>query len=440
MFTTPEISETVSDGAWLQAMLDVEAALARAQSMLGLIPTESAGAIASACAADRFDIEAIGREAAASATPVVPLVDALRASVPGDARTYVHRGATSQDILDTAMMLVARNALDLILADAARVENALAGLADEHRGTVMAGRTLMQQAVPITFGLKAAGWLMGVVEGSAGLRRVRQATLALQLGGAAGTLSAFGDRGLDVAEAMGKDLQLAVPPLPWQTQRGRVSQMAAALAMTAAAMAKIALDVLLMAQTEVGEVSEAAGGRSSAMPHKRNPVGAVLVRACAEQAQGFAAMLLTAGPHEQERAAGAWQAEWTALSSLLAVTGGAVAKAAGMLEGLQVHPRRMRENLDASGGLFASEFLLAELSSLTGEADARRVVDGVVTEVLESGRTLRDVAGVNAAIAGALSGEDLDRVCDPMTHVGMADALIDRALAAYRDAGSDSRG
>ena len=303
---------SVSDRAWVQAMLDVEAALARAESRLGIIPAAAADGIATHCRVDEFDIAQLGRAAVRSATPVIPLVNALRAAVPKDAAPYVHHGATSQDILDTAMMLIARRGLGLVLADLEQAAAAAATLAERHRATVMAARTLLQQALPTTFGLKAAGWLIAIVEARAELLRVAQTRLAVQFGGAAGTMAALSGRGLDVMRELSVELTLAEPTLPWHTARARLVEVAAALGVAAGVAGKVALDVVLMAQTEVGEVFErSVVGRagSSALPQKHNPVDAIEILAGVRGINAQIAVLQAAMVQEQERAAGAWQAE-----------------------------------------------------------------------------------------------------------------------------------
>jgi 3-carboxy-cis,cis-muconate cycloisomerase len=346
IFVPADVRDALSDEAWLGAMLDVERALAGAEARVGVIPAESARAIAEACRAERFDADAIADAGRAPGNPVEPLVRALREAVGSEAAEDVHRGATSQDILDTAAMLVSRRALDLILETLAAVAGECARLAEAHRSTPMAGRTLLQQAVPTTFGLKAAGWLVGVVEARRGLRRVRDERLAVQLGGAAGTLSALGDAGPGVARLLADELELVEPVAPWHTNRVRIAELGAALAVGAGAVAKIGLDVALMSQTEVGEVAEAEGGRSSAMPHKRNSIGSVLAVACARQVNGHVSVLLAAMPQEHERAAGAWHAEWPAISGALAMTAGAADGVRRALAGLEVDPERMRVNLE----------------------------------------------------------------------------------------------
>jgi 3-carboxy-cis,cis-muconate cycloisomerase len=334
----------VDDVAWLQAMLDVEAALARAQG------SEHAPAIAAVCQAELYDIGRLGADAALSANPIVPLVQALRDQVGPDLAADVHRGATSQDVLDSATMLVAHRALGALLEDLGGAADAATALAADHRETAISGRTLLQQAVPTTFGLKAAGWMTALDEAAARLEAVRDGRLAVQLGGAAGTMAAFGADGPQVLAALARELGLAEPVLPWHTDRTRIAELAAALGEASGVAAKTARDVVLLASTDVGEVREGGDprrGGSSAMPHKRNPVAAVSALACALQAPGLVATLLGAMAGEHERAAGAWQAEWEPLTDLLRLTGSAAAWVRDCLDHLQPDPQRMRANLDA---------------------------------------------------------------------------------------------
>jgi 3-carboxy-cis,cis-muconate cycloisomerase len=349
IFVPASLRDVLSGEAWLQALLDVERALAEAEARAGVIPDEAARAIAGACRADRFDPAELADEAGSPGNPVEPLVRALREAVGGEAAEYVHHGATSQDILDTAAMLVARKALGLIHDSLDAVAAEAAGLADAHGSTPMIGRTLLQQAVPTTFGLKAAGWLMGVLEARRVLVRVREDRLAVQLGGPAGTLGALGDAGPEVESHLAEELGLREPTIPWHTNRVRIGELGSALALAAGVAAKIGLDVGLLSQNEVGEVSEAAPGASSAMPHKRNPVGSLLAVACARQAQAQASVLLASLVQEHERAFGAWHAEWPALVGALGYTGGAVDGARRALSGLEVHADRLRANLEARG-------------------------------------------------------------------------------------------
>ncbi|HKF19547.1 MAG TPA: 3-carboxy-cis,cis-muconate cycloisomerase [Candidatus Dormibacteraeota bacterium] len=355
--TTPAMADAVSDTAWLAAMLRFEAKLAAVEAQLELIPPGAATAIAAACDPGRFDVEAIGQAAAASATPVVPMVDALRREVGGDAVRFVHYGATSQDVLDTAMMLVAREALDLLLADLSALASECAALAERHRGTQMVGRTLLQQARPITFGFKAAMWLMGVLDARRRLAAIRAGRLALQLGGPVGTLDTFGPRASELVTRLARELGLAEPELPWHSTRGRVAELGSALSIAAGAAAKIALDLSLLAQTEVGEVAEAAGGPSSAMPHKRNPARAVEARSAFAGVTAQACVLHAAMAGEHERSAGTWQSEWPALSEAFRLTAGAVGRTREALTGLQVDTGRMRDNLGRLEGSGQSEDL-----------------------------------------------------------------------------------
>jgi 3-carboxy-cis,cis-muconate cycloisomerase len=320
------VAAAVADEAWLRAMLAAEAALARARGQ---------DALADAIAAVRLDPAELGRRAAESGNPVVPLVESLREL----AGPEVHEGATSQDILDTAAMLVARDALVPLREDLGAAADAAAALAAEHRATPAIGRTLLQQALPTTFGLKAAGWMRGLdIAGE----RLGEFWPVAQLGGPVGTLHGIG---LEVLERYCDALGLDMPPQPWHTERSRIGELATSLGLACGAIAKVAGDVVLLAQTEVGEVSEAAPGGSSSMPHKRNPVAAVSARACARQAPGLVATLLTSMEQEHERAAGAWHAEWAPLRALLVATGSAAAWLRTCLEGLQIDPERMRANV-----------------------------------------------------------------------------------------------
>ncbi|HWE10985.1 MAG TPA: lyase family protein [Solirubrobacteraceae bacterium] len=345
IYSRGEAAAELSDHAWLQAMLDVEAALARANAAEGLIPSGAARAIVAACRAAGFDLEELERETARHATPVVGLVAALRATVPETARTHVHVGATSQDVVDTALMLIARRALEPLLGDLRRAADATARLAAAHRGTPMIGRTLLQQALPVTFGLRAAGWLVGLDEGRERLRHVTDHDLAVQMGGA------VGGRAPVIAARMAADLKLAEPVLPWHAIRLRPVSLASALGAVAGVLGKIARDVTLLAQQEVGEAQEGGDpgeGGSSAIAHKHNPVAAVSVLACVKRSPGLVAGALACMEQEHERAAGDWQAEWGIHTELLRLTGSAAAWARKLLEQLQIDSERMRTNLAAS--------------------------------------------------------------------------------------------
>ncbi len=375
LYARGEVALVAGDDGWLQAMLDVEAALARACAGEGLISADAAEAIAAVAEGDRFDLDQISKDTAASATPVVALVAALRALVGEEHASAVHFGATSQDILDTAAMLVAKRSLAPLLDDARAAARASASLALANRTTPMSGRTLLQQALPTSFGLRAAGWLVGIDESTARLAQVGDTRLAVQMGGAVGS------REPAVAAGVAVELGLVEPTLPWQTIRVRIAELAGALGALTGVLAKIARDVTLLSADEVGEVCEGrtpGRGGSTAMAHKQNPVAAVSVLACTTRIPGLVATLLWAMEQEHERAAGTWQSEWGTLGELLTLAGSATAWARELLENLEVVPERMRENL--------------ERLAAAGVAQAR----------------------------------------DPLAHLDGADQLIDRALEAHR--------
>jgi len=427
------VREATSDRAWLQAMLDVEAALARAEARAGLFAPAIADEIARACHADSFDIAAIGRAAAATGNPVPALVRVLTAQVAGSAGGEVHRGATSQDIVDTAAMLVASRALLLLGLDLDGAARAAARLADGHRQTLMAGRTLLQQALPITFGLKAAGWLSSLDGAAARLAEIRSTGLAVQLGGAAGTLASLGAAGPAVVGFLGEELGLAVPLLPWHSARERVAELAAALGVTAGALGKAARDVTLLAQTEVGEVREGDRGRggSSTLPHKNNPVAAISAVACATRAPELCATLMAAMVQEHERAAGAWHAEWRPLRDLLVTVGSAAAWLRDCLERLVVDEGRMRANLAATHGLLLSERVTAVLAPHVGRLVAHDLVTEACAEVAAGSRPLAEVLAARPAITAWLSPLEINVLLDPSDYLGSTQLFIDRALRVH---------
>ncbi len=439
IFVPDEIREAVGGHAWLQAMLDAEAALAVAEARAGLIPTEAAEAIAGCCDAAHFDLEEIGYEGRATGNPVPPLVKALTQALPNEAARHVHKGATSQDITDTAAMLVARRALELILFEVDGIAAACARLADDHRETVMPGRTLLQQALPTTFGLKAAGWLVAVLEARKRLLGARETGLAAQLGGAAGTLASLGPEGIRVLEEYARELGLAEPVVPWHTARLRIAEVGSILALAAGVVHKLALDVVLMTQTEVAEVAEPSdGGRgaSSTLPHKRNPVGSVLAAACARRVPPLAQTLQATMAQEHERAAGgAWHAEWETLSDALALTGGAVAAMREVVEGLQVRPERMHENLDATDGLLLAENVTTIAAKKLGRLEAHELVQAAARRTADDSKPFRDELLTEPDLREVLSGEEIDAALDPERYLGSAGAFVNRALEFYRKEG-----
>src|SRR6516164_4208498 len=441
------------DTAWLQAMLDTEAGLARALEWAGLAPAGSGEAVTTAARAGNFDPNELGGLAQLTGNPVPGLARALARRVPQTAVSAVHRGATSQDIVDTAAMLLARRAIDVMLADLAQAAEAAARLAEAHRASIMIGRTLLQQAVPVTFGLVAAGWLTSVDEAREGLAAVRAQRLAVQFGGAAGTLASLGEAGPRVAALLAEELGLAVPVLPWHTDRLRIIDLGAALARVSAALGKIARDVTLLAQSEVGEVSEGAGtdqraadqqtpaasprrGGSSAMPHKRNPVASIAILGCTRQVPGLLATLTMATEQELQRAAGAWHAEWEPLTALLRLTGSASSWAADLLPGLVVDTSRMAANLAATKGLPLAEHVSSLLAGVLGGAQAHDLVAEAGARAVSAGLPLRDVLLAVPKLAERLSAagitaEQIDSALEPSGYLGATGAFITAALTAH---------
>ncbi|MGW1748810.1 3-carboxy-cis,cis-muconate cycloisomerase [Streptomyces sp. NPDC002092] len=415
------------DTAFLQALLDAEAALTRAQSALDLAPSEAAAAVTEAAVAARFDVRSLAERARAGGNPVIPLVTDLTKAVGEEYGPYVHRGATSQDIMDTATMLVAVRTLDLVLADLGRTERALARLAADHRDTAMPGRTLTQHAVPTTFGLKAAGWRSLTLDARDRIKAVRN-SLPAQLGGAAGTLAAFAVYGAQDTRALtaayARELGLREPLLPWHTLRTPIADLAGCLAFAAGALGKFAADVLTLGRTEVAEVAEGSGGGSSAMPHKANPVRSTLIAAAARRAPQLAATLYGSLTAEDERPAGAWHAEWEPLRDMLRLVGGAARDAAELAEGLRVHTDAMREHLDLTHGLIVSERLSAELAPVLGRARAKALLTDLAKRTCSEGRSLGELL----AEEPQLKDIDVAELTDPARYTGSAGALTDRAL------------
>lgn len=430
VLTRGPVGPLTDDAAWLQALLEAEAALARALADTGLLPPAQAETIAAACDPARYDPKELGRAAAGGGNPVIPLVRELTTQVrrtDPEAARHVHRGATSQDVMDTAAMLLTRRAGQAVLRDLRSLARALADLAAEHRLTPMPGRTLLQQALPTTFGAVAAGWAQGVWEAAAGLERALTECSAAQLGGAVGTLASLGEHGPTVAAAFAARLELAEPILPWHTDRGRVVELAAAFGRVCGAVGTVAHDVILLAQTEVGEVSEEGGpgaGRSSTMPHKRNPVAAIASLAAARQAPGPVATLMTAQIQEHQRAAGPWHAEWLPLTELLRRTGSAVSWMLTGIERLRVHPDRMRANLEATGGFALSERVTTDLIPELGRMEAHRLVTGACDEAADSGRDLAQV--LTEHLGGLRTREQVTDLLDPAAYLGSAPTFTDR--------------
>ncbi|GGV73798.1 3-carboxy-cis,cis-muconate cycloisomerase [Streptomyces gelaticus] len=427
------------DSAFLQAMLDAEAALTRAQAVCGLAPAEAGRAVTSAAAeAGRFDVRDLALRARAGGDPVVPLATALAAAVGQDVQPYVHRGATSQDILDTAAMLVAARTLAPLLDDLARAADAVSRLATAHRNTPMAGRTLTQHTAPTTFGLKAAGWRALILDARDRLSVVRE-SLPVQLGGVAGTLAAFEahaptedvdgiEPGLPLVQAFASELGLAEPLLPWHALRTPIADLAGSLAFTAGALGKLAADVLNLSRTEIGEVTEGHGDDTAVMAHRADPVHATLIAAAARRAPGLAATLYGSLAAEDERPAGAWHAEWEPLRELLRLVGGAAHRAAGLTGALRVVPYAMRENLQLTDGLIVSERLAVVFAERIGRKRAEEVLIGAADRARAETTDLADVLTDVLDEEPELAGLDLGELTDPARYTGCAGSLTDRAL------------
>ncbi len=424
------------DIAYLQHMLDFEAALARAEAATGVIPASAAGPIAKACKASSFDLADLAEAATRSGNLAIPLVKALTAEVAKahpDAARYVHWAATSQDVIDTASMLTFRAALDALLADLDRAIAGFAKLARQHRHTAMVARTWLQHALPMPFGLKLAEYAAALHRSQSRLRRLRSEELALQFGGAAGTLAALGDKGMRVAEKLAQELKLPLPDAPWHTHRDRIAEAASVLAILTGTCGKIARDVSLMMQTDVAEAFEPAGegrGGSSTMPHKRNPVAAATALAAATMAPNLAATIFAAQVQDHERSAGPWQAEWPTLPMLLLVTSGALAATVDIAEGLEVDAARMRANLDATGGLIMAEAVTMALAEKIGKSEAHHLVEAASKKAVMEKKRLRDVLMKDPDVTAHLSADKLAKLFEPMAYQGVSQTLIDRLLAS----------
>lgn len=421
----------------MQTMLDVEVALAEALAESGVIPAASVAPIRAAARAEYYDVVALEAAAASAGNLLIPLVAALRQRVDGAdavAAGHVHWGATSQDVIDTALVLHLRVAVTAVLASLDRAADGAADLARRHVDTPMAGRTWLQQATPTTCGAKAAGWLEGVASARARLAVALDDALVVQFGGASGTLSSLGPAGPAVAAALAARLELRVPDMPWHTERGRLVAVACALGMTCGTLGKIGRDLALLAQTEVGEITEprAAGrGTSSSMPHKRNPVAAAAAVAASLQAPGLVATMLAAMPQEHERALGGWQAEWDTLPALVDLAARSAAAMAGVLPHLVVHEYRMRANLDADGGVARAEGLVSALAPHLGRGAAIAVVEQVCVLAVSHRRPLAEVAAEESRIRVLLDAAAIDRALAPSGLTGSSRIFVDRVLARW---------
>lgn len=438
LFSSAAMRAIVDDKARLQRMLDFEAALARAEADAGVIPAKAAAPIAQACRADRFDIAKIAEDAVAAGTIAIPLVKALTAEVAkadGDAARYVHWGATSQDVIDTALVLELRAAIDALTADLDRAIAGFAAQAKQHKKTPAVARTWMQHALPMPFGLKLAGYAAALSRARERLQRLREGALVLQFGGAAGTLAALGARGLDVTARLAALLNLPAPEAPWHSHRDRLAEVAGALAILCGTCGKIARDVSLLMQTEVGEAfepAEAGRGGSSSMPHKRNPTAAAAALAAATIAPQLAATIFAAQVQEHERALGGWQAEWPTFPALALVSSGALRAIVDIAEGIEIDGKRMRANLDLTHGSIMAEAVSVALGGKIGKQEAHKLVEEASKKAIKEKRHLRDVLSEDKRVTAQLASADLAKLFEPEAYTGVAADFIDRLLASIK--------
>ena len=432
LFTTPAMRAVFSDEARLQRMLDVEAALARAQARLGLIPAAAGKEISAKAEIARFDLAEIGRGTALVGYPIVPLTKALSRACEGNAGRWVHWGATTQDIIDTALVLQVRDGLELIRDDLASIEAALADLARRYRDTPMAGRTHAQHALPITFGFKCALWLDPLQRHADRLARLRREIAVVQFGGAVGTLASLRADGIRVMTALAEELGLGAPPIAWHVARDRLAEVVSFLGLLTGSLGKIATDIALLMQAEIGEVAEPyqeGRGGSSTMPQKRNPIACEFILAGAKNVRQLVPVMLDAMVQDHERATGPWHAEWIALPQAFALTAGALHHARAILEGLVVDPERMRRNLGITRGMISAEAVMMALAPEVGREDAHHLVAAACQRALAHDSHLLEELQADAAVTAHLSPERLAELLDPASYTGLAGELVDRVLA-----------
>ena len=444
LFGAPRVNEIFSAQGTVQRMLDFEAALAQAEADAGVIPAGAAERIRQHCDVERFDLTALAAEAGVAGNLAIPLVHqltALTAAVDQKAARYVHWGATSQDVIDTALALQLRDALALIDEDLSRLRRVTRDLADQYRSTPVVARTWMQHAVPTTMGLQVAGWLDALDRHANRLADVRRRDVVLQFGGAGGTLAALGGLGIEVGNILARRLALPMPPVSWHAHRDRIGFIAAMLALLTGTLGKIARDLALQSQTEVAELAEPTAqgrGTSSSMPHKRNPVAAAVALAAAIRVPALAGGVLTAMVQEHERGLGGWQAEWESVPEIVRLAAGALHHVHSALSGLAVDPARMRANLEATGGLVYSESVTVALARHVGRSEARRVVEAATQVASREHRHLKEILASDLIVRAHLTPTQLSALFDAGPHASAAQLLIDRVLQADRDAGADA--
>ena len=436
LFTTDAMRQVFSDRHQLQRMLDFEAALARALVAIGVAPAAVIAPIESQCHAELFDVESLARAAALSGNVAIPMAKALTefvAKSDAQAASFVHWGATSQDAIDTGLVLQLREALDLIDRDLEHLSASLAGLAAAHKSTLVAGRTWLQQGPPVTFGLKVAGCLAAVERHRERLSHSRKQVLVLQFGGAVGTLAAVGDRGLDLAAALARDLKLDLPELPWHSHRDRLAEVAASLGLLVGSLGKMARDISLMAQTEIGELLEPSGegrGGSSTMPHKRNPVSSAVILAAALRVPALVSIMLTSLVQEHERGLGGWHAEWETLPEIFRLAAGALAHMKQVVGGLEVHPDQMLRNANRTRGLVLAEAVAFALRKKMGREKSHKIVEEAARRAAQDGSDFAEVLLSYPDVGSHLSRAELSRLLDPANYLGSAVEMTEKVLSA----------
>jgi 3-carboxy-cis,cis-muconate cycloisomerase len=436
-FTARDMREVFCDQGRVQAMLDFEAALARAEARVGLIPQTAVASIEAACRAEHYDFATLGEAIATAGNSAIPLIKALGKQIAknnAEAERYVHLGATSQDVMDTGLVLQLRRALELIEADLAQLGETLATQARRYVATPMAGRTWLQHATPVTLGMKIAGWLGAVTRSRQRLRELKPRLLVLQFGGASGTLAALGEQAMPTAEALAAELQLTLPDQPWHTQRDRLVEFGAVLGLIAGSLGKLGRDISLMMQTEAGEVFEPSApgkGGSSTMPHKRNPVGAAVLIGAATRVPGLLSTLFSAMPQEHERSLGLWHAEWETLPEICCLVSGSLQQALLVADGLEVEADRMIRNLDLTQGLVLAEAVSIVLAQRVGRDTAHHLLEQCCKRAVAEQRHLRAVLGDEPQVTAELSDAELDRLLDPAHYLGQAHTWVERAVAEH---------
>jgi 3-carboxy-cis,cis-muconate cycloisomerase len=443
--TTAPLADVFSDDSVLRAMLDFEAALARVEGKLGIIPRAAASTISAVAGTTRLDASAIASEALQSGTPAIPFIRAFTESMRTKNPTaagFVHWGATSQDVCDTALVLLLQKAQNIFEADLVRLEKALERLSQKHRSTIMLGRTWLQAAPPVTFGLKAAGWFGAVNRGHQRLNAAFDDSLVLQFGGASGTLAALGKDGRRVARALATELDLACPDAPWHTQRDRLASLICACGTLTGSLGKMARDILLLSQNEIAEVAEPGGserGGSSTMPHKHNPVGSALALAAAHCVPGLVSSFLSAMVQEHERAAGGWQAEWSIVSRVVQSTGLAIALMAELSEGLTIDAERMRANIEATNGIVFAERASMLLGKKLGRDKAHKLLEQASHQSIATKRRLSQVLAESLEIAQHLTTAELRDLENPEHYLGVAEDFRKALLASSQSSARASK-